>query len=167
VAEPQAHRAVLEKRMSRADIILPAIVFATVATLLALGNFVFEYSWTAFAFPLGTGLVLCALCIAELVRLVTAGRVAAPVAIPSVPAAAYAPAPISLASLGWTFALALFLYGLGFVAGCALYLLVCLRANGFSWRLSGAVALASVLVTWGLFIKLMSILLPLKPFWLS
>ena len=38
------------------------------------------------------------------------------------------------------FALAVFLYAFGFVAGPALYLLACLRANGFSWIVSGGIA---------------------------
>jgi hypothetical protein len=65
------------------------------------------------------------------------------------------------------FALALFLFGLGFVAGPAAYLLICLRANGFSWGLSASVAVASLAVTWGLFIKTMGILLPVAPLWMN
>jgi hypothetical protein len=152
--------------MTRGEIVFPSLIFALVAGLLVLGNSVFEYSWTAFAFPLGAGLALCALCAVEIARLLKAGPVAAPAAPPPSDADD-APPAFSAASLAWTFALGVFLYGLGFVAGPAAYLLVCLRASGFSWRLATGVAVASLAVTWGLFIKLMGVLLPMAPLWLS
>jgi hypothetical protein len=161
VAEPQAHRAALEKRMSRAEFVFPALIFAAVAVLLVLGNSVFAYTWTAFVFPLGAGMVLCALCAAEMAAAMRARERAEPA--PRAAATANAAVPFSLASFAWMFALAVFLYGFGFVAGPALYLLVCLRANGVSWGLAAGVALASLAVTWGLFIKIMGILLPVYP----
>jgi hypothetical protein len=151
--------------MSRAEFIFPALIFAAVALLLVLGNSVFAYTWTAYVFPLGAGVVLCALCAAEMAVALRARERAAPAARAA--ATADAAAPFSLASFAWMFALAAFLYALGFVAGPALYLLVCLRANGVSWALSAGVALASLLVTWGLFIKVMGIQLPLAPLWLA
>jgi hypothetical protein len=145
--------------MSRAEVIFPALILALTAAFLALGNFVYEYSWTSFAFPLAVGGVLCALCAAVIASALAGPRVAVPAQGPD------EPMPFSLASLAWMFALALFLFGLGFVAGTAAYLLVCLRGNGFSWRLSAAVAAGSLLVTWGLFIRVMGILLPVWPLW--
>jgi hypothetical protein len=153
--------------MTRAEVIFPALIFAVVATLLVLGNVVYEYSWTTFAFPLGAGLILCALCAAEIATTLRAHPSRLPEASVAGVTAVDAPAPISPASLAWTFALAAFLYGFGFVAGPALYLLTCLRANGASWAVSAGIALASIVVTWGLFIKAMGVLLPLKPLWLG
>lgn len=63
------------------------------------------------------------------------------------------------------FALLPFLYGLGFVFGS--YLLVCLKSNGFSWRLSGSIAIVSLAATYGVFIKIFGLLLPVWPMWMS
>jgi hypothetical protein len=145
--------------MSRAEIMFPALILAFTATFLALGNFVYAYSWTSFAFPLMVGAVLCVLCAARIVTALAGPHATAPRTNQD------EPVPLSLSSLAWMFALALFLYGLGFVAGPAAYLLACLRANGFSWSLALAVAGSSLLVTWGLFIHVMSILLPIWPLW--
>jgi hypothetical protein len=145
--------------MSRAEIVFPALIVAFTATFLALGNFVYAYSWTSFVFPLMVGSVLCVLCAAGVVSALAGRRATAPQASQD------EPVPLSLPSLAWMFALALFLYGLGFVVGPAAYLLACLRSNGFSWGLSLAVAGGSLLVTWGLFIHVMGILLPIWPLW--
>ena len=142
-------------------IVFPSIIFAVVTAFVASGFYVYDYSWSVIAFPFGAGIATCALCILEVVRCV-AGR--SPLAVPP-PGSTFE--PLSLSSLAWMFSLALFLYGLGFVFGPALYLLVCLRANGQSWRLSLGIAAASVAVTWGAFIKTMGILLPLWPLWWS
>jgi hypothetical protein len=74
--------------------------------------------------------------------------------------------PLSLASVGWIFALIVFLYVFGFVVGPALYLLAFLRVNGFSWLTAATIALASAAVTWGFFIKAIGILLPVAPLWM-
>lgn len=147
--------------MTRAEAIFPALLIVIVATLLVLGNFAFEYSWTAFAFPLAAGLVLCVLCAMEIGGVAVARREA-----PDLVARAEEDRPpLSPSGLVWMFALAVFLYAFGFVAGPALYLLACLRANGFSWIVSGGIAAASIPLTWGLFINIMGILLPIEPLW--
>jgi uncharacterized membrane protein (UPF0136 family) len=58
-----------------------------------------------------------------------------------------------------------FVIAFGFVFGSALYLLAYLLANGTSWRLSAIIASASLLVTWGLFIRLMRVPMPVEPLW--
>jgi hypothetical protein len=149
----------MEKRMSRGEILFPALIAAAAAALLLLGYFYYEYSWVVLMFPLAAGLVLCALCISEMIT-VLGNRAETQPAMP----ADEAPL-ISYASIGWMFALAPFLYAFGFVFGAGAYLLVCLRANGFSWRLSGAIAAAALVVTWGLFIKIFGLQLPIAPLW--
>jgi hypothetical protein len=146
--------------MSRGEAIFAGAILVVVAALIAIGYFVNHYSWITFVFPLIVGTVVCALCLIELARLRSEPDVI-PVADED------APLPLSGSSLAWMFALIAFLYGLGFVFGPALYLLACLRANDFSWRLSGSIAAVSLLVTWGLFIKVMGVLLPIWPPWLS
>ena len=74
---------------------------------------------------------------------------------------------MSWPALGWLLALLLFLYGFGFVYGSAAYLLVCLLGNGFSWKIAVGSALVALVVTWGLFIKILGVLLPLQPLWMS
>lgn len=142
--------------MIRAAALFPAFLLLAVAGLLATGYLVYEYSPAVLGFPLGVGALLCLLCALEIGRTLT-GRAAA----------SSQGEQLSIAALAWMFALAAFVLVLGFVFGPALYLLACLRANGFGWRLAIAVAAASIAVTWGVFIEIFGILLPVAPPWLS
>jgi len=149
--------------MRRAELFFPSLILVVIAALLAYGAS--HYTWTALVFPLGAGLILCGLCAGEATKVLMAHH-GQPV--PEIDATeGEEAAPLSPATIGWIFALPVFLYGLGFVAGPACYLLVCLRANRFSWPLSVGVAAASVLVTWGLFIRIVGILLPVAPLWIG
>jgi hypothetical protein len=134
------------------------------AALLAYGAS--NYPWTALVFPLGAGLILCGLCAGEAAMVLMAHH-GQPGPEVDATAGEEAAAPLSLATMGWIFALPAFLYGLGFVAGPACYLLVCLRANRVSWPASVGIAVASVAVTWGLFIKVVGVLLPVAPLWMA
>ncbi len=145
--------------MNRAEAVFPALIFAAVAALLLAGVFAFHYSWTVIAFPFVAGVVVCLLCLLDI--FLTLGRLGARPG--ATDAAAQA---LSLASLAWALSLAPFVYALGFVFGPAAFLFVYLRAHGSSWRFSGIVAVASVLVTYGFFIKVLHILLPVQPLWL-
>ncbi len=142
--------------MTRAAILFPALVLFAVGGLTIYAAFAF--TWTALQFPLGAGIALCAMCAGEIMATIS-GQQAGPT-----PDAERA-GPLSWPSLGWIFALAGFLFGLGFVAGPACYLLIFLRASRFSWAFALAIAAASVLVTWGLFIRIIGILLPVMPLW--
>jgi hypothetical protein len=143
--------------MMRAEIVFPAVLFVIVGALLAMGFFVYKYSWTVIGFPLGAGLFVCVLCLVD-IAMTRAGHQPRP--------AMDAPAePLSMACVLWIFALGAFILALGFVYGPAAYLLVYLRATGSSWRLSMAVGLGSLLMTWGLFIKLLRVPIPLEPLW--
>jgi len=135
--------------------VFPLLIVAFTLAMLALGYFHYHYTWTAFAFPLGAGLAIVLLCAYE---------IAAPPA--SAQPAAETPA-LSLAGLAWLFALAPFLWAFGFVFGAALYLLVSLRGNAFSWRASVITALVSLLVSWGLVIKILGVQLPVRPMWMG
>jgi hypothetical protein len=146
----------------RGELILPAIVLVLVAAFAAGGHFIGEYSWGVIAFPLGAALFTCALCAIEIARVLASRPLAAQAPVVDDDSAS---APMSMSGLAWMFVLPVFLYGLGFVAGPAVYLLACLRANGFSWGLSAAIAVASVALTFGLFIHVMGILLPVMPLW--
>jgi hypothetical protein len=143
-----------------ANVALPALIFICTAALLAIGHFYYAYSWSVFAFPLGAGLFLCVLCGAEVVRQLSVRRATA------LQIDANAP-PLSVSGIAWMFALSVFLYGFGFLLGPALYLLACLRANGFSWTLSAGSAAVLPISIWSVFIKAMSIQLPIWPLWLD
>lgn len=147
--------------MNRRELIFPAIILASVASFAGGGYFIGGYEWTVIAFPLGAAIITCALCAIEMARVIASRR--APVAAPA--GADEQPLPMSGSGVAWMFVLPVFLYGLGFVAGPAAYLLACLRANGFSWALSASIAAASVAVTWGLFVHVMGVLLPVMPLW--
>jgi hypothetical protein len=159
MAEPPPHRAAVEDgMMSRAQIIFPCLIFAVVAALLAAGLFVFHYSWTVIGFPLGAGLFVCLMCVIDVAMSLT-GRE------PKPPANEEPLAPLSLAAVAWAFALVPFVIAFGFVFGPALYLLAYLFFNGASWRIAAVISTASLLVTWGLFIKLMRVPMPVEPLW--
>jgi Tripartite tricarboxylate transporter TctB family len=143
--------------MMRAEIIFPAVLFAAVAALLAAGFFVYKYSWTVIGFPLGAGILVCTLCLVDIVMTMTGHRPR--------PAGEAQLEPLSLACVLWVFALAAFILTFGFVFGPAAYLLVYLLATGSSWRLSAAIATGSLLMTWALFIKLLRVPVPLEPLW--
>jgi hypothetical protein len=147
--------------MSRTEAIFPAVFMVAVAALLAAGFLVFDYSWSVIAFPLGAGAALCVLCAIELLRILAGRNTVKPGAAES------AVEPLSLPSLAWMFSLAVFLWGLGCVIGPALYLLVYLRLNGSSWAIAIGVAIGSLVLTWGIFIKVLGILLPVQPLWMG
>ena len=144
--------------MTRAAVLFPAFILVVVGGLSIYAAATF--TWTALQFPLGAGVLLCALCVGELAATLS-GRQAKPTLD------AERAGPLPWPSLIWIFALAGFLFGLGFVAGPACYLLIFLRANRFSWAFSAGIAAASVAVTWGLFIKIIGILLPVAPLWMG
>lgn len=144
--------------MNRAAVVFPALILLTVGGLTLYAAFTF--TWTALQFPLGAGLLLCALCVGELATTFSGRQVEATLD-------AERAGPLPWPSLIWIFALAGFLFGLGFVAGPACYLLIFLRANRFSWGFAASIALASVAVTWGFFIKIIGILLPIAPLWMG
>lgn len=144
--------------MTRGAFLFPALILAFTATMLGIGYFHYHYSWVSFAFPLGVGLVLCTLCAMEMLVFSRSPKTSERNA--DVPA-------LSLVSLAWLFALAPFLWAFGFVFGAALYLLVSLRGNAFSWRTAIATALVSLLVSWGLVIKVLGVQLPIAPLWSS
>ena len=152
--------------MIRGELLFPALIAAAVAVLLALGYFYYGYSWTDFAFPLGVGVAVCILCAIE-ISAVLRGRRAAVANGSDIDSTDTTQEPLSLRAGVWMLALAVFLYAFGFVFGTAAYLLACLRANGFSWIVSVVTALASILLTWGVFIKILGILLPVQPLWMD
>ena len=145
--------------MTRAQAIFPALLLAFVAAMLALGYFHYHYSWVSFAFPVAAGVVVILLCAAEIFGALRNGKAsqADAVEMPALP----------VRSLVWLFALAPFLWAFGFVFGAALYLLVSVRGHAFSWRAAIVTALVSLLVSWGLVIKVLGVQLPLLPPWMG
>jgi hypothetical protein len=153
--------------MIRGELIFPVTILILVAAFAAGGYFIGEYAWGVIAFPLGAAILTCALCVIEIAR-VLAGQPAPATTSAAAPADGDdQPLPMSVSGFAWMFVLPVFLYGLGFVAGPAAYLLICVRGNGFSWSLSAGIAATSVAVTYGLFIHVMGVLLPVMPLWWS
>jgi hypothetical protein len=151
--------------MNRAESVFPGVLVLLVGGLLAGGIFLAGYSWKVVAFPFGAGAIVCGLCVVLMAATFARRR---PQAGPAPALPGDVPAePLTWSSIAWVFALGLFLYGLGFVLGPAAYLLAYLRAHGSSWLVSLAIAAGSILVTWGLFIKLLRVLLPIQPLWLG
>jgi hypothetical protein len=153
--------------MNRGEAIFPGVTLIGVAALVAGGIFLAGYSWKVIAFPFGAAVIVCGLCLFQLATVLPGAKPQrADPETPSLPSDTPAD-PLTTASLVWVFVLALFLFGLGFVFGPAAYLLLYLRAHGVSWLTSTAIAAGSLLVTWGLFIKVLRVLLPLQPLWLG
>ena len=144
--------------MRHAQIVFPCLIVTVVAGLLASGLFVFHYSWTVIGFPLGAGLFVCVMCMVDIAMTLT-GRE------PKPPANEEPLPPLSLAAVAWAFALVPFVIAFGFVFGPALYLLAYLLFNGSSWRVAAIISSCSLLVTWGLFIQLMRVPMPVEPLW--
>jgi hypothetical protein len=159
VAEPQALGLAVEARMRLGEILFPTILFAVVAALIA-GGFAAGYSWTVIAFPLGAAIMICGLSAMQVCWAAVGDPRPEPAENEGLP-------PLAASSLVWVFALAVFVYALGFVFGPAAYLLAYLRAHGSSWALSVIIAAGSIAVTWGLFIKFLQVLLPIEPLWLA
>jgi Tripartite tricarboxylate transporter TctB family len=153
--------------MNRGEAIFPALLLSGVAALVAGGIFLAGYSWKVIAFPFGAAAIIGGLCLFQLTTVLTGAKTQTVAAEMSPPPSDLPADPLTTASLVWVFVLAIFLYGLGFVFGSAAYLLLYLRAHGSSWLLSTTIAAGSLLVTWGLFIKILRVLLPLQPLWLG
>jgi hypothetical protein len=149
----------MESRMTRGEVIFPSLLFVVIAGLLIVGRLVLGYSWTVIAFPFGAGVIVCGLCIVQVAAVITGRQTQVVDEDPL--------EPLTLSGLIWVFALAPFLFGLGFIFGTAACLLVCLRANGASWRLSAIIAAASFLVTWVMFVKFLQVPLPMWPLWIQ
>jgi Tripartite tricarboxylate transporter TctB family len=147
--------------MRRGEFLFPAAIFLVTAVLLLLGGFYYHYARIVFMFPLAAGLGLCALCLNEIVA-VLKGRARTAPQIEDEPDVS-----MSWTALGWMLSLLIFLYGFGFVFGIAAYLLLCLLGNGFSWKIAVGAAAVALLVTWGVFIKILGVLLPIQPLWMS
>ena len=114
--------------MNRSEAIFPGVLLLAVAALVAGGIFIAGYSWKVIAFPFGAALVMGGLCLVVVTTALTS-RTAGAAAETSAQSRELPAEPLTPASLAWLFALALFLYGLGFVFGPAAYLLVYLRAH--------------------------------------
>jgi hypothetical protein len=144
--------------MIRVQIVFPLALLALILSMLAAGLFVFHYSWTVIGFPLGAGVFVCAMCVIDIIMTLRGLE-------PRPPANDEPLAPLSASAVIWAFALLPLVFAFGFVFGSAVYLLVYMLANGSSWRLSATVSSTSLLVTWGLFIKVMRVPVPLEPLW--
>lgn len=141
-----------------AELAFPALLLVVVTGLVAGGYLLFDYSPRVIGFPFLAALIMGGLCLSQIASVLSGREQPRSRDEPE-------PEPMTAASVVWVFALAVFVFGLGFVVGPAAYLLIYLRATGSSWRLSVAVSAVSVAVTWGFFIKLMRVPLPVEPLW--
>jgi hypothetical protein len=143
---------------ARLQILFPLLLITIVAALLGAGLFVYRYSWAVVGFPLGAGVFVCVMCAIDIIMTLTGRAPARPVSEAPLE-------PLSVSAVVWAFALLPFVFAFGFVFGSALYLLAYMLATGSSFRLSAIISAASLVVTWGLFIRLMRVPMPLEPLW--
>lgn len=136
------------------EILFPLGVLAFLAVVLLVGGIGLRHPAMVIAFPLGVGIVTGALCVAVAVR--DGNR----------PAATAAGQPIDWSEAARVGAVLPLVLLLGFSAGLAVYLAGYLRWRGEGWGMSLGCAAGSVALTYGVFVKLLAVPLPLIPWWL-
>lgn len=135
----------------RGEIAFPLGLLAFVVAILIVGGLGLRHAALVIGFPLGVGIVTGALCVAVVVK--TNRRPAAPERYPSI---AWSEAA------GIVAVLPLMLL-LGYPVGLAVYLAAYLRWRGEGWSLTLGCALGSLAVSYGVFVKILEVPLPLGP----
>ena len=151
--------------MRYAEIAFLLLLAGFLVAICATGHFHYGYSATLMLFPLlaaGTTLFIVVIQLVILARSPEAAGDAMADRAQAPRAALRASAWARLAAL---FAVVPFVLLAGYPAGFALYLLVVLRRAGEGWAVSGGMAAASLLVSYGLFVRLLGVPLPLAPWW--
>lgn len=150
-------------------------VILFIGGFLALGEFVYDYSFSVHRFPIIIGGVTIALALGVIVRVLAAPRPAAAgiseardgAAAEAEAEGAAAPAwpKGTTAALLWLAAALPAMILLGYVAGTAIYLLAYLRLHGERWLTATAFATVGALVVYFGFHEFLGVRLPVYPFW--
>lgn len=136
------------------EILFPLGVLAFLAVALLAGSIGLRHPSMVIAFPLGVGIITGALCIAVVLR------------ERSKPAATEVDGSFDWREAARIGAVMPLVMLLGFPAGLALYLAAYLRWRGESWVVSLGCGAGSVVLCYGVFVKLLAVPLPLGPLWL-
>ena len=147
--------------MRSAEIAFLLLLAGFLVAICAIGQFHYGYSAGLMAFPLlGAGATLLVVAI-QLVILITLPKAAGDA--PERPKAAVDAR--GLAGLAVLFSVVPFVLLAGYPGGFALYLLILLRRAGEGWAVAAGLAAGSLLVSYGLFVRLLGVPLPLAPWW--
>ena len=141
-----------------AETVFLGLLAAFLVGFCALGLFYYAYPVDLLRFPLlAAGFTL----VVTLVQMVSLGRRTSV-------AGGQARLPErrgGLIKAGWLLSVLPLVFLCGFPAALALYLFGCLKSAGESWGLSLVLAASSLLLSYGLFIQMIGIPLPLLPLW--
>ena len=151
-------------RQRRLELVFLLTVAAFLVGFCLLGLFHYRYSDTLMRFPL---LAAGATLVVVVVHLLGLRKAAPPELAPASDSADLEGrhAGAAWGRLLWLFAIVPLVFVFGFPAGLALYLICFLKSVGEGWRLSLAVAGASLLLSYGLFIRVLGVSLPQLPVW--
>ena len=130
-----------------------------------LGQFYYAYSAGLMLFPLLAAGFTLIVVVLHLVSLARARPLSETATAPLKDLAERQAGPTALRRLLWLSSVVPFVTLLGYPAGLAVYLLCLLRRADEGWSLSIGVAGGSLLVSYGLFVELLGVSLPLFPFW--
>lgn len=154
--------------MTTTERLFTLAIVAFVLGFLALGAFYYEYRWIVFRFPLIVGLATVAFALGHL-ALGPRRSVEGPATEPETAEPAQPPSATpreAVIGFLWILGILPFIYGLGYLVGLPLYVLVYMRAHAQGWVLSLCVAAGTGLVTWVGFDLILGVLLPAFPDWL-
>jgi hypothetical protein len=151
--------------MRSVEIAFLLLLAGFLAAICATGHFHYGYSAALMLFPLlAAGATLCIVAI-QLIVLTRSPDTAGDAMADRAQAPHTAVGAGAWARLAALFAVVPFVLLAGYPAGFALYLLVVLRRAGEGWAVSGGLAVASLVVSYGLFARLLGVPLPLAPWW--
>jgi len=147
--------------MRSGEIAFLGAVAAFLVGFCALGLFHYDYSLSLMRFPLlAAGFTLLVVA----VQLVTLSRSACEVPQGN-QRATVLPRGSRFTQVAGLLSVLPLVFLCGFPAGLALYLFGYLKVAGESWTVSLAVAVASLLLSYGLFIQVIGVPLPIWPAW--
>ena len=157
--------------MQRVEICFLLGICAILTGLCLLGLFYYEYSATLMRFPLMSAGVVLVVAMVQLGLLWNRPATAnAPVGTGSMTERTAADAGGSprrsiLAKICWLFLILPLVLALGYPVGLAIYLLLFLKQVGESWKVALGISGTSLLLSYGLFVEMLGVPLPLLPSW--
>ncbi len=139
---------------------LLVLIALFIAGFLALGEFVYDYSFSVHRFPIIVGLATIALAAIAFVR-----TLVRPAPQGDEEEAASAWPSGTTAALLWLAAALPIVVFLGYLVGPALYLFIYLKLHGEKWLTAAVFAIGALLVIYFGFHELLAVRVPIYPFW--
>jgi hypothetical protein len=153
--------------MRHAELAFLCLLAVFVIGFLTLGLFHYGYSFALLRFPLLAGGAVGVLVAAQIFVLRRSEPAETAEAVgPGLTERFTGPArAATLLRICWLFSIVPLVFLCGYPWGLAIYLLCFLRSTRASWTLALAMAAASLLLSFGLFIEVLGVSLPVTPLW--